>query len=105
MKNDQITAKITTTIYETIDELNEQLSDGEKIEKSLNTKLFGDEGCLDSLGLVNLVTLAEEKVEAALGLRIFLTDDRALTQDESPFKSVQSLIQYIALLYQESQGS
>jgi D-alanine--poly(phosphoribitol) ligase subunit 2 len=102
MNTEQAKTAITNCIYETIDELNDQLGDDAQIKKSPETLLFGEQGCLDSLGLVNLVSTAEQKLEEALNVSIPLADDRALTQEQSPFQSVNALIQYALMLYQET---
>jgi acyl carrier protein len=88
-------AEILQLIYEVIDEMNEQRPAAARLEKSPTTILFGANGQLDSLGLVNLITLTEQKVEDAFGTTVVLADERALSQEESPFQTVASLSAYI----------
>jgi acyl carrier protein len=88
-------AEILQLIYEVIDELNEQLPAESRLAKAPQTVLFGAHGKLDSLGLVNLITLTEQKVEDTLGTTIVLADERALSQEDSPFQTVASLSAYI----------
>ena len=45
--------KVIQAVMDAIDELNEQLPKEERLEKSVDTALFGDGGSLDSLGLVS----------------------------------------------------
>ena len=97
--------KIIEVLYSTIDEINELKSKEEKVEKSLDTVLFGASGKLDSLGLVNLIVSTEEKVQDEFDVSITLADERAMSKNDSPFRTVGSLINYIEiLLLEESNG-
>jgi D-alanine--poly(phosphoribitol) ligase subunit 2 len=87
--------EILQLIYEVIDEMNEQLPEASRLDKSPGTILLGASGKLDSLGLVNLITLTEQKVEDAFGTTVVLADERALSEEESPFQTVASLSAYI----------
>jgi len=91
-------AEILKLIYEVIDEMNQALPAGSRLDKSPSTILFGANGKLDSLGLVNLITLTEQKVEDELGTTIVIADERAMSQEESPFQTVASLSAYICSL-------
>lgn len=93
--------KIIELIYQTIDELNEQDEQEQKLEKSLNTVLLGKGSKLDSLGLVNLIVSVEQNIIDTLGYNITLADERALTQEISPFSSIESLANYIEILSKE----
>ena len=94
-------SKILKIIYEAIDELNEQLPSDQKLEKSEATVLFDNEGKLDSLGLVNLIVLLEQKIDQNLNVQITLADEKAMSQEQSPFKSIKTLIAYISKLLEE----
>lgn len=59
--------------------------------------LFGREGSLDSMGLLSLVVLLEEKVNAATGKSIRLVSDSAFGA-KSPFRTVDSLGDYVVEL-------
>ncbi len=93
--------KVTQVIFSAIDELKDVLGFEENYHYTLETHLFGEGGPLDSLGLVNLVVLVEQKIEDELGTRIVLADERALSQNESPFKTIGTLVQYVSVLAQE----
>ena len=62
---------------------------------SPETRLYGRGSDLDSLGLVQLVVDVEEKVSERYGLPITLTDERALSQEHSPFRTADSLSAYV----------
>jgi len=67
-----------------------------------NTRLFGGSGFLDSVGLVSLVLDVEQQVNDRWGLSLSLADDRAVSQQRSPFRSVGSLADYVMMLAAEA---
>jgi len=60
------------------------------------TRLFGRAGLLDSLGLVTLVVAVEQAIADEYGVSVSLADDRALSQRNSPYRTVGSLAEYAA---------
>ncbi|MEO8680634.1 MAG: hypothetical protein ABI665_16400 [Vicinamibacterales bacterium] len=56
--------------------------------------VFGPGSPLDSLGLLNLLLDLEEDLQRA-GCHVVLSDDRAMSQKRSPFRSVASLVEYV----------
>ena len=72
--------KITEAIFEAIDEVNQILPGQKKIGKSLDSELYGLNGMLDSLELVNLIVAVEQYVEDSFGTPIILADQRAMSQ-------------------------
>ena len=89
---------ILKIIFEAIDELNLDLEDNEKIQKSEETHLFGSGDSLDSLQLVSLLTIVEQKLEEETGDYVSIADENAMSLDESPFKTVGTLKNYINTL-------
>jgi acyl carrier protein len=59
------------------------------------THLIGPGAVLDSMGLVTLILEIEQRLEAEHGLTLVLADERAMSQKNSPFRSVQSLTDYV----------
>lgn len=92
---------VLKVIFDAIDELNLDLEEGEQISKSEETVIYADGSSLDSLGLVNLITIIEEKIEDETGVYITIADERALSMETSPFQSVQTLKEYIEMLADE----
>jgi len=88
-------------IFDSIDELNLDLEESEKISKTEETQIFGTGDSLDSLQLVNLITIIEQKLEEEKGQFISLADERAMSMEQSPFKTVGSLKYYIETLINE----
>ena len=93
--------KILQLIYNSIDSLNDQLPSEEHIEKSNDTELFGSGSKLDSLDLINLVVAVEQNIEDEFDVEITLADVRAMSQENSPFRTVGSLADYIEVLLKE----
>jgi len=98
--------KILSIIYSSIDEINETLEDdGVALDKTETTSLFGQDSVLDSIDLVNFISIVEEKLEEEVNEYVALADERAMSQDSSPFKSVSTLTEYIAALLKELEQS
>lgn len=95
--------QVLEIIIRALSNLNDELPDGDKIEISDRTPLFGSNATLDSLALVSVIVDVEGDVSSTLGRNISLTDDRAMTQEISPFDDVQTLLNYIMLLVDEDQ--
>ncbi len=60
-----------------------------------DTYLIGQDALLDSMGLVTLVVDLEQRLEEEYDLTLVLADERAMSQKNSPFRSVGSLADYI----------
>lgn len=90
--------EIIKTIYGAMEEINDQLSGENKLVLSHETVLYGLNSRLDSLGLVNLIVEVEQRFQDEHGLAIDLTDEKALSQKSSPFRTVKTLSGYISSL-------
>ncbi len=64
--------------------------------------LIGQQQVLDSLGLVSLLVDVEQRLEEEYGIALALANDRAMSQKRSPFRTVQTLTEYICLLAEEA---
>jgi hypothetical protein len=93
--------QILDSLYQAIDDVNRERPSDRQLSKSVDTALYGSSSDLDSLGLVNFVVAAEQRIEAALGKSLVLADDRALAQEPSPFRSVGALADYVEVLLRE----
>lgn len=93
--------EILQWIYDAIDEVNEDLDQSGQILKSVDAQIFGNESALDSMGLVNLITLIEQRIEDETGKFISIADEKAMSMESSPFKTVASLKEYITNVLNE----
>jgi len=64
---------------------------GAQLDVSPEAPIFGPDSALDSLGLVALLLDIEDGLRAA-GFEVVLSDERAMSQKRSPFRSVPALI-------------
>ena len=97
----EIKTQIEHLIFQAIEEINKQLPKDRKIIPLSETELFGSDSKLDSLGLVNLVVAVEQNIEDEFDVTITLADERAMSQQTSPFRTVGTLTDYIEMLLGE----
>ena len=97
----ELNQQVIEAIYWAIDEINMQLPADRRIKKSLDTALSGGASKLDSLGLVNLILITEDKIEDLLGVTGDIADQRAVSQENNPYRTISSLSQYITQLCSE----
>jgi len=94
--------EIQKIIFSAIEMTNNAREDDKQIPVSEDTELYGTGGQLDSMGLVAfLVDIEESFMDNEI--EISLSDERAMSQSNSPFRNVQSLTDYIATLIKEKE--
>lgn len=91
LTRDQI-QKIVLAALETV---NEERSPDDRFAVGPDTLLFGPDAPLDSLALVSVIVDVEQAVSDVAGTEISLTDDRAMSQEVSPFTDAAALVSYI----------
>ena len=89
---------ILAAIYRAVDWINGELPPDRQLIKTPETRLLGSQSVLDSMHLVSLIVTIEREVEDAFGVALTLADERALSMEASPFRSIQSLADYIGIL-------
>jgi len=94
--------RIIQAIFNAVDEVNPQLPREQQLQKSIDTIIADRSGKLDSLGLVNLIVATEQKIEEEFGKAITLADEKAFSQKSSPFKTIETLANYILILLEEN---
>ncbi len=92
---------IEVIILNALSNINEERGPDEKLTIDLDTRLFGTDAVLDSLSLVSVIVDVETAVSERVGRDICLTDDRAMSQETSPFSNVSTLSAYVELLLSE----
>ena len=93
--------KVIQTIFEVIEEINPGIPESRRLNKSPDTVLFGEGGSLDSLGLVNFIVTTEQKIQESFGVTVVLADEKAMSLRNSPFRTVQTLAEYVSVLLKE----
>lgn len=66
-----------------------------------STRLIGSKAVLDSMGLVSMLIDVEQKVNESHNINITIADERAMSQEKSPFRTVNTLAEYVDMLIQE----
>jgi acyl carrier protein len=79
---------------------NEARDAASQLAVSPEAPIFGPDSTLDSLGLVGLLLDIEEGLQE-IGWDVVLSDERAVSQKRSPFRSVRSLVAYVGTLARE----
>ena len=93
---------ILAAIYRAVDWINDELPADRKLIKAPETRLLGPQSVLNSMDLVSLIIAIEREIEDAFGVALTLADERALSMKASPFRSIQSLADYTALLMRDA---
>jgi hypothetical protein len=95
---------VLAAVYRAIDWINAELPPDRQLNKAPDTRLLGSQSVLDSLHLVSLLIGIEREIEDAFGVTLTLADERALSMKESPFRTIQSLANYIVGLIGEAKN-
>ena len=62
---------------------------------SEETRLIGGNSPLDSIALVSLIVELEQQIEERYDVTTTLTDDQAMSEKRSPFRTVGALVSLI----------
>ena len=85
---------LISTLFEVLDELNPQLPENRRLEKSLDTALIGKATKLDSLGLLMMINTTEARLQKIYGTKVELPFEKTVQRD-SPFRTIGTLVDYI----------
>ncbi len=66
-----------------------------------NTPIMGPDSPFDSVDLVTFIVAIEQVLEDDWNISVTLADDRAMSQEASPFKNIGSISSYIGILVNE----
>jgi acyl carrier protein len=76
------------------EEIASGLDQGEPVVSTEDTRLLGAGPWIDSLGLVSVIVQVEERLAGDYGISVPLVDWKAMSQENSPFRSVGALATY-----------
>ncbi|OGT06651.1 MAG: acyl carrier protein [Gammaproteobacteria bacterium GWF2_41_13] len=93
--------KITAIVVESVEELNATLDNEVDTTFAEKALLYGGNGMLDSIALVSLIVIVEEKIQDELGVDIILANEKAMSQRHSPFLTIGTLSNYIKTLVEK----
>lgn len=93
--------KISEIILNQIEEYNENLDEKVDISKGEDTVLFGKGSALDSVDFVTLIVDIEQAVNDEYDKKIVITNAKAMSRNNSPFRTVGTLADYIKELLEK----
>lgn len=82
-------------LFPAIDEFNTNQPNDQKLKKSRDAMLLGNESHLDSVQLVAFIVTVEEILLEKIGKDIPLITTNAMTQSDDPFSTINNLRKYI----------
>jgi D-alanine--poly(phosphoribitol) ligase subunit 2 len=87
--------RVLEILFEAFDELNQMLPPDRRIVKEADAVLYDPQGSIDSLGLTLLIVAVEGKIEKEFGRHVPLSGNFSLGDEQSHFRTVRSLADYI----------
>lgn len=66
------------------------------------TVLVGNDAVIDSLGVVSLIVEVEQRLEGVHDISVTLANDKAMSQRNSPFRTVGVLTDHVLAMAQET---
>ena len=97
-----MSAQSLNIIYAAIDVVNDMGEDELPLVKDPDTKLFGVDGGIDSLSLINLVVAAEKIIETETGKTVALVQEDIMGMENNPFNTVATLADHLDSILAES---
>ena len=94
--------KIENLVIEALADCYEEF--GTELEANLQSFIFGGDSPLDSTAVVSFLVDLEARMEDEMDIVVSFTDERAFSQEHSPFHDVTSMTDYILVLYEENRG-
>ena len=91
---------ITQVVLSAIEMANHGRESNAQIPVKEDTPLYGKNGYLDSMSLVSFLIEIEESLMDK-DIQVNLSDEKAMSQSRSPFRSVDTLVDYIETLVNE----
>ena len=104
-KPQTIESEILDAVYCAIDAVNEMLPPESHVEKRPETVLFGTGGVLDSLGLMNLILTAEDRLSSAFDRSFGLAERVFGGEDAVRPATVADLASLVAEKLKETPGA
>lgn len=96
--------RIVDLVYRTVDEVNEELDGDVKLERSQDTVLYGRGARIASMALVSFIVAVEDNLRGEFGLSVTLANEKAMSMERSPFKTLGTMIDYVVDVVGEARG-
>ncbi len=95
------THDILKIIQKAVQEVNDTLTQSTALSFDDSTILFGEGGIFDSIALVTLIVNIEETIQDELNINLLLANEKAMSQKNSPFKTIGGLSAYVTQMIAE----
>jgi D-alanine--poly(phosphoribitol) ligase subunit 2 len=82
-------------IFAAISEVNIQQPPEYQLKLNKDEFLISDKSCIDSLGLITLLINIEEKVSNKFKKNLNLLDEKFISEENTPFKTLGSLASWL----------
>ena len=92
---------IVDIIKDALTELNTEWEYESLAHMDEDTPIFGSKSDIDSLGLVNLLVVLEQRLIKEYNKPVSLTNEKAFSLEKSPFLNISSLADYIHMILSE----
>jgi acyl carrier protein len=86
--------ELVAIIFENLQEMQKTGEFAYEDSLTVDTPLYGRDGKLDSLSLVKLIIAVEQGIQDRLNISVSLSDEKALSQTRTPFRSVSTLVNH-----------
>ena len=89
---------ILALIVKTSVEFNDEHETSIAWERGRDAQMYGEDGVLDSLGLVSFIATLEQAIEDEWNVSLTLADEKAMSRHSSPFLTIGTLSDYVTKL-------
>ena len=96
--------QIVELVYRAVDEINEDLKVETRLVKKPETVLFGRTATIDSMSLVSFIVAVEQQLHDEFSLGVTLANEKAMSMERSPFRTLESMIDYVCEVVAEADG-
>ena len=86
---------VAAVILEAAKIIDQTLVEKMPLERGTDCPLYGEGSVIDSISLVSLVVLVEQKIEDKFDTPIILADEKAMSRKRSPFLTIATLAEYV----------
>jgi acyl carrier protein len=95
--------RIVQLVQRSVDEINEELEDSLKLTMDPQAIFYGEGARVDSITLVSLIVAIEENLRREFGLSVTLANEKAMSMERSPFRTLGTIIDYVTAVVSEAQ--
>jgi acyl carrier protein len=89
--------RIVEIVHRAVEDVNRDfdLNGESKLDTKAGAILYGQGSKIDSMVLVSLIVGIEENIRCEFGLSVTLANEKAMSAERSPFRTLDSMIDYV----------